>query len=408
MRAALVPLVCLLLLAGAPPASAAPTLTVGGRALHGSTVQPGAVVRLDGAPAGTTAVTWVLGGQYVGTDRTAPYELALAANSGPYVLLKARVETAGGQVRLAAAFTVGGTPAPLPVGGQVRVSTGAQLTAALAAARPGTTITLADGRYVGRFRGTAAGAATAPVVLRGSRAAVLDGGTGGYVVHLDGARHWRLEGFRTTGGGKGVVLDRTRSSVLSRLDVGGTGAEAVHLRAGSSDNVVADSLVHHTGLRSPGFGEGVYVGSARSNWGTHSGGQPDRSDRNAVLRNRIWATTAESVDVKEGTTGGRVVGNTFDGAALSGANSADSWVDLKGNGWTVRGNRGTSARLDGVQTHVVAAGWGRGNVLAGNVLDVRGPGYGVRVQDPVGTGTVVRCDNRASGAALGVANLPCR
>lgn len=407
MRAALVPLVSVLLLTGAQPASAAPALVVDGRALPGSTVQAGDVVRLDGAPAGTAKVTWVLDGQYLGADRTAPYELALAGGSGPHVL-KARVEAAGGQVRLAAPFTLSGTPAAPSVAGQVRVSTSAQLTAALAAARPGTTITLADGRYVGRFRGTAAGTAAAPVVLRGSRAAVLDGGTGGYIVHLDGARHWRLEGFRTTGGAKGVVLDRTSSTVLSRLDVGGTGQEAVHLRAGSSDNVVADSLVHHTGLRSPGFGEGVYVGSARSHWATHSGGQPDRSDRNAVLRNRIWATTAESVDVKEGTTGGRVEGNTFDGASLSGANYADSWVDLKGNGWTVRGNRGTTARLDGVQTHVVAAGWGRGNVLAGNVLDVRGPGYGVRVQDPASTGNVVRCDNRVLAAARGLANLPCR
>ena len=36
--------------------------------------------------------------------------------------------------------------------------------------------------------------------------------------------------------------------------------------------------------------------------------EPDRSDRNVVAGNTISDTTAESIDIKEGTTGGTVVG----------------------------------------------------------------------------------------------------
>ena len=77
-------------------------------------------------------------------------------------------------------------------------------------------------------------------------------------------------------------------------------------------------------------------------------GEPDHRDRNQVLRNEIWATTSESIDIKEGTSGGLIEGNRFDGSGLSGA---DSWVDVKGNGYTILGNTiGTNSPKDGYQT----------------------------------------------------------
>jgi hypothetical protein len=35
---------------------------------------------------------------------------------------------------------------------------------------------------------------------------------------------------------------------------------------------------------------------------------------------------------------------------------ADSWVDVKGNAWTVRGNRGSLSPQDGFQVHGAAKG----------------------------------------------------
>ena len=86
---------------------------------------------------------------------------------------------------------------------------------------------------------------------------------------------------------------------------------------------------------------------------------------------------------------------------------ADSWVDVKGNARTVRGNRGSLSPQDGFQVHVEAPGWGRGNKIAGNSGDL-GPGgeYGVRVDKDAG-GTVVGCDNKIGGAAKGLSNIPC-
>jgi hypothetical protein len=173
----------------------------------------------------------------------------------------------------------------------------------------------------------------------------------------------------------------------------------------ATGNLVQGNLVHHTGLRKAKYGEGVYVGSAHSNWCRHSGCKPDRSDRNRILGNQIGPdVSAESVDLKEGTSSGLVTGNTFIGERMTGA---DSWVDVKGNAWRVRGNRGRVSPQDGFQVHVEAAGWGRGNQISGNTGDLGPDGeYGVRVDEDA-AGTVVGCDNRIGGAAKGLANIPC-
>jgi nitrous oxidase accessory protein NosD len=75
-----------------------------------------------------------------------------------------------------------------------RVSGAAGLQTALTSARPGQVIELADGVYGGRFVASASGTAAAPIVLRGGRGAVLDGGTAstGVTLQLKGANHWRL------------------------------------------------------------------------------------------------------------------------------------------------------------------------------------------------------------------------
>lgn len=287
----------------------------------------------------------------------------------------------------------------------VTVGSADELTDALAAAGPGTVIELQDGTYAGNFTATAVGTAESPVFLCGGRDAVLDAGgiKEGYVVHLDGAAYWRVVGFTVRNGQKGVMADGVTHSVIQGLHVSTTGDEAVHLRRFSTDNVVADNDIDTTGLRRDKFGEGVYVGSADSNWCTISGCEPDRSDRNQVIGNRIRATGSESVDVKEGTTGGVVRGNTFDGAGMTGA---DSWVDIKGSDWVIEGNAGTSAPLDGYQTHQIGkGGWGDRNVFRGNSADLQADGYAIAVRPALAN--VVMCDNTATDAGSGLTNIDC-
>ena len=299
----------------------------------------------------------------------------------------------------------------VPTRGTVTVHDGAGLSAALASAAPGTTIKLANGIYTARQQFTATTACTvaAPCRLQGGRGAVIDGtGVGGhYGLHLSHASNWTLSGFTVTNATKGIVLDRSSRNVIDGVDVHKIGAEGIHLRAMSSDNLIKASTVHDTGKTTPPYGEGIYIGSAVSNWATYSGGKPDTSNRNVVTGNSVWATGAESVDIKEGTTGGTLSHNTFDGADMAGKNGADSWVDVKGNSWMISGNTGTNALLDGFQTHVAAPGWGQHNQFSANTAHVNSTGYGFRFQKATTTGNVLRCDNAVTAAGLGMANQLC-
>lgn len=294
----------------------------------------------------------------------------------------------------------------------VVVRTASELADALSAVTAGTTIRIEDGNYLGRFSASGTGTQEEPVTLCGGPGAVLTAGGPGsertkggspYALHLEDASYWVVDGFTITDSQKGLVADRTTHSTFSNLTLSKIGDEAIHLRDFSTDNLVDSNTIESTGLRRAKFGEGVYVGTAESNWGDVTGGEPDASDRNVISGNTIGGTTAEAVDVKEGTTGGLVEGNTFDGAALS--EKADSWVDIKGNDWQVVGNTGTNSPGDGFQTHDVVDGWGERNTFTRNTANVNGPGLGFAVD--VELGNTVACDNVVARAEEGLASEAC-
>jgi hypothetical protein len=156
-------------------------------------------------------------------------------------------------------------------------------------------------------------------------------------------------------------------------------------------------MIYATGLRREKFGEGVYLGTAESNWAAYSGGKMDRSDRNLV-RGNVIRSTAEAIDIKEGTSNGRIVGNIFDGSGLSGSKHNDSWVDVKGNGYVIEGNTGSNTNGDGFQTHKIVDGWGTGNVFRANIINLGNSG-GVGINDTAG-GNKIACDNKVTGGML--------
>lgn len=302
------------------------------------------------------------------------------------------------------------TPSPratCPSQPTVQVKTAGQLVDALDAAAPGEVIQVADGEYDGNFVASAEADPEHPIYLCGGPDAVLkgDGPKGGYVLHLDGATGWRVLGLTISDGQKGVMVDGGQNNVLQNLVVEHIGDEGIHLRTHSSDNLVLDNQVHDTGLRNPKFGEGIYVGSAESNWCEYTDCEPDRSDRNVVEGNTIEAVTSEAVDIKEGTLDGVLFGNTFDGADIHG--KPDSWVDVKGNDWLIVGNHGTTSPNDGFQVHEILDGWGTGNVFAQNTAQVDGPGFGFSIHGDE-DGNSVRCDNQVTDADAGFANVDCR
>jgi len=319
----------------------------------------------------------------------------------------------------AVSLTSGATPAPLPTPSStappertVVVTTSDELVDALDDATAGDTIALSDGTYTGRFVAAAEGTEEAPITLTGARAAVLTTGSysGGTALHITGGR-WVVDGVSVTKSGRGIVLDGSKHTTIRDVEVGNVGAEGVRFRAGSSDGVLEGSDIHDTGVRTPASGDGVSIGSSFKNWKTvtGSGAKADRSDRVAVRDNTITATAGEGVDAKEGTTGGSVTGNTFREAGFSGKNSADSWIDVKGNGYSVSGNSGSEALLDAIQVHSVRNGWGKKNAFADNTVLGEVAGFTVWV-DEESPGTTVACrDDADSGkdGDRGLSNLAC-
>lgn len=287
------------------------------------------------------------------------------------------------------------------------VTNASELKVALQSAVPGAVITLQDGRYVGKFEAGPAGLPGAPITLVGSRDAILTTGStsSGYGLHVTGS-YWNLIGFTVSTAKKGIVLDESVGSVIDGVDVGHTGDEAIHIRTNSTDVVVKNSFIHDTGEITPAYGEGVYVGSANSNWASIMGSSatPDRSDRVTITRNRFENISAEGIDIKEGTRGGRISFNSFSRSGFSGANSADSWVDVKGNGYAVADNWGDDALLDAFQVHSVVPGWGGSNRFARNHVAGVVPGFEVNIASKT-SGNVVYCET--SSAIRGLTNVLC-
>ncbi|MEV5980261.1 sheath polysaccharide-degrading enzyme [Streptomyces sp. NPDC052114] len=240
----------------------------------------------------------------------------------------------------------------------IEVTTATELKAALTDASPGDTIHLADGTYSGNFKTSVAASAGSRITLTGSSKAVLTAG-GGYGLHLNGAAYWTVKGITVTGGQKGIMIDSARGVVVDTVTVHGLDMEGVHFRKSSSDGVIKNSRIYDTGNDDRGMGEGVYVGSANT--------LSDKSDNVTITGNTIGPDVGgEAVDLKEGTTGGRVSGNTFDGKGLTGNNYDDSWIDVKGNDYVIENNTGKNTTNNGYETHTQQSGWGCGTVFRGN------------------------------------------
>jgi len=282
----------------------------------------------------------------------------------------------------------------------VHVATAGQLARALTAAHAGSTILLADGVYAGHFVTRARGTAKRPVTICGTSGTVLSGGSdrAGTVLLLKNAPYTHVTGLTVSNGSKGIVVDHSSHAVLTAVTVHMTGQEGIHIQRFSVGAVVRDSAVYDTGRRIARFGEGVYIGTAKANWCLVTGCRPDGSNGALVERTTIGPSVrAEAIDVKEGTRGGRLSHNTFDGVGMT---AARSWVDVKGNGWTIADNAGRSTPDYGFTDSRPAAGWGNDNLFTRNTAYVPRSSAGFHV-DP-GTRRVRLDDNKVVVTAPGL------
>lgn len=305
--------------------------------------------------------------------------------------------------------------AAVPAATTVNVSTAAQLTAALKAAKPGQTIQLAAGKYSGTFIATVNGTSSQPITLTGPAGAILNNGGNpnrigsSYGFHLE-ANFWHLTGFSVDNSAKGVVLDKASNDVIDGLTVFNIGDEGIHLRDFSSNDTVKNCVIHDTGKQEAGFGEGLYIGTAVSNWPSITGGKPDLSNNETVTNNTFGPNVAaENIDAKEATVGSTITGNTFSGKGESGANFSTDVVAVKGNGYTVTNNKMSNGLMDGFEVEQLVAKSGCGNTFKNNSINLNAPGFGFDVKDQSNcknSPNVVGTSNTVTGAGKGASKIP--
>ena len=160
---------------------------------------------------------------------------------------------------------------------------------------------------------------------------------------------------------KGVVFDNASDALLEDCEVFNTGTEIIHVRDSSQRVILNRNLIHRSGFDIARYGEGIYVGTYHTGWASSQqsdknagywgsaasqhrySGYDWRVDETQITCNVVKATTAENVDIKEGTRNGLIKGNMFVGdwtnTQLVGPyDSDDSNIDMKGSYWKVKDN----------------------------------------------------------------------
>lgn len=265
---------------------------------------------------------------------------------------------------------------------QVNVSTTTELTSATLNAKAGDTIWVASGKYelpssncqndkfvnetgrdCGRIWLGADGTKNNPIVLAGSDPANPPEiyGTAvnsNYGIHVTG-NYVVLKNLKIHTFSKGVVFDNSVGALMEDCEVYHTGTELVHVRDSSQQVTLNRNFIHGSGFDVAQYGEGIYVGTYYKGWASSQ-----QSDKNAgfwgesasqhrysgydwrvndtkITCNIVKATTAENIDVKEGTVRGVVQGNMFIGDSTNydgQVDHDDANIDMKGASWTVTGN----------------------------------------------------------------------
>ncbi len=210
------------------------------------------------------------------------------------------------------------------------------------------------------------GTSTKMITLCGDGAAKIVGPgatSGKRILTLKNSQYVRVSQIDFSLGMKGLMAEGTNFSRFERLVVHDVGHEALHLMLWSHHNVIENSRFYNTGLErgAEGIGEGVYIGSSLNK------GIEDASDYNQILNNQFGpGITAEHIDIKEFTSRGLIEGNQFDGRGISQVNSAESWVNIKGNYWVIKNNMGRNTPVRGFKQIVLTPGQGNFNIFDNN------------------------------------------
>jgi hypothetical protein len=282
-----------------------------------------------------------------------------------------------------------------------------------------------------------AGNATNPISLRGTAQSIFESGSGDYGLHIMDAAYNQILGGVFQVNKKGIILDNSKHCVLRYVRVAHVGQEAIHFRASSADGLAEYCTIYATGEENANFGEGFYVGTHDGNWTSEyydrsspvqilkgvlgNEGGIDKSDRVTLQHCQVINTTGEGLDYKQGVFDVVVKDNDFYAAGWSGANSADSSIDCKGDRALIENNDFYPLMPDGtmptnpdsglvytqrscIQARVLTAPYGHNHTIKNNRAHGTWEAYLFEAVSG-SSGHIVYDDNTAPGAALGVANV---
>lgn len=316
---------------------------------------------------------------------------------------------------------------------------GEQIQTLFNAAQPGDSFIMPNSTVVFSHEPTlkVSGTSTNPISLRGTAQSVFESGSNDYGLHIMDASYNQVLGGAFQINKKGIVLDNSKHCVLRYVRVAHTGQEAIHFRASSSDGIAEYCTIEGTGEENANFGEGFYVGTHDGNWtseyadrssptqvvmgvlGNESG--IDQSHRVTIRSCQIINTTGEGLDYKQGVYDVVVQDNDFYACGWSGANSADSPIDCKGDNALIENNdfyplmpndsmptnpdSGLSyIQRSCIQARVLTAPYGHNHIVRNNRAHGTWDAYFFEAVSG-SSGHTVYDDNTAPGAALGVANV---
>ena len=160
-------------------------------------------------------------------------------------------------------------------------------------------------------------------------------------ISLEGSDQTKIINCEVYNVTKGMLIDNSQKAKVIDSRLYNIGEEGVHLRDGSSDAELDGLVIYDTGVENPRIGEAIYVGSDRKLWKDPSNKTYDEKVNNTKIRNCKLGpnVAAEGIDIKEGTTGTIVEHSFIDATGISGENSADSFIDVKGAKVVIRYNR---------------------------------------------------------------------
>jgi len=228
------------------------------------------------------------------------------------------------------------------------VSSASQLQSALASVQAGDEIVIAAGQTIqytsgaidsAYFYSNKNGTASEPITIRSASStnlATIRGNdvTSKILLRIEGD-HWIVKDLKFTFGQKGIVFDNSNYSKVINCEISNIGMEGIHVRDGSDNVLIDDCWVYNTGVFNPQFGEGIYIGSDRSVWGTYNSSVDYTVVQNSTIGPNV---RAEAFDIKEGTTETTIQNNIIYGTGISAAAFEDSFIDLKGVRTYVRFN----------------------------------------------------------------------